>query len=496
MYRTRLRLGVSNPYDVLLDLLHILWVAAVSFNETGTFRQHVKRCKWPDAAVALQRRSSEQHAQVNHVLLVADPQLLDSQSYPGRNPWLVWLSQLMVDLNMRKSWRASLALHPDAVVFLGDMMDNGRMDQSDDEYERYFQRFRQVFRTDEPVPTQYIPGNHDVGLGASTRFSQDAAERYVSHFGPLNQLVELGDHTFVLIDAPGLVAEEGMRLRSGRSYSQWVDVSPTGVIAFIHSLAVHEDAKPRVLFTHIPLARPEDAPCGPLRERGTIHQGKGFGYQNTLAPHTTEFVLQHVRPSLVFSGDDHDYCDYTHTYGSSDVEDTPSTGTVQEITVKSFSMAMGIRQPGFQLLSVGTPPSNFTSSLATVPCLLPDQLGIYINVYVPLFVFSVALLLASNIHRVRTRGRYVNWVALPRWCQCLRVSVRFVLFGRRMTLRLPSISEQPCDGDDVELGGNRPSVGRGSTVRAGGALGGAVRDVVNVAWMPLLLFVGLAWWVF
>jgi len=70
----------------------------------------------------------------------------------------------MVDLNMRKSWRASLALHPDAVVLLGDMMDNGRMDQPDDEYERYFQRFRRVFRTDKPVPTHYIPGNHDVGL--------------------------------------------------------------------------------------------------------------------------------------------------------------------------------------------------------------------------------------------------------------------------------------------------------------------------------------------
>ena len=40
----------------------------------------------------------------------------------------------MVDLNMRKSWRAAQALHPNAVVFLGDMMDNGRMDYTADEY--------------------------------------------------------------------------------------------------------------------------------------------------------------------------------------------------------------------------------------------------------------------------------------------------------------------------------------------------------------------------
>ena len=44
------------------------------------------------------------------------------------------LSQFIVDLNIRKSWRATLRRRrPDAVVFLGDMMDNGRYDMSDDE---------------------------------------------------------------------------------------------------------------------------------------------------------------------------------------------------------------------------------------------------------------------------------------------------------------------------------------------------------------------------
>ena len=43
------------------------------------------------------------------------------------------LSQRMVDLNLRKSWWATLRLRPDMVIFLGDMMDNGRFDMSDDE---------------------------------------------------------------------------------------------------------------------------------------------------------------------------------------------------------------------------------------------------------------------------------------------------------------------------------------------------------------------------
>lgn len=44
------------------------------------------------------------------------------------------LSQVMTDLNMRKSWRAvHQRFRPDYVVFLGDMMDNGRLDMSHEE---------------------------------------------------------------------------------------------------------------------------------------------------------------------------------------------------------------------------------------------------------------------------------------------------------------------------------------------------------------------------
>ncbi|KZT67161.1 Metallo-dependent phosphatase [Daedalea quercina L-15889] len=492
------RLGVSHPYSALLNLLRVFWIGVVGHGEIWTFSQHVGRCRWPDTALYSEHDSSDSLLGIKHMLLVADPQILDEQSYPGRSPWLVWLTRLLVDLNMRKSWRAALALHPNAVVFLGDMMDNGRMDQSDDGYEEYFQRFRRIFRTSQQVPMYYISGNHDVGLGTSPRFSEHALGRYTSHFGLLNQIFEFGNHTFVLIDAPGLVAEEDMRHRSGYSYSHWADLSPNGVIAFVQSLGDREYAKARVLLTHIPLARPEGAPCGPLRERGTIRQGKGFGYQNTLAAATTEFILQRVQPSFVFSGDDHDYCTYTHTYDSSAADDAPSAGTVKEVTVKSFSMAMGIRQPGFQLLSIGAPPSRFAPSLATVPCLLPDQLGIYLNVYLPLFLFSVVLLLASNVHRVWTRDKYVSWVALPRWCQCQCLRAPWcMLFGRRVILRLP-LSERPYEDYDVELGneGSRRAVwGRSDARRGRGVLAGLSMDLMNTAWMPLVLFVGLAWWV-
>lgn len=68
-----------------------------------------------------------------HVLLIADPQILGDRSYPGRPPWLMWLSQQIVDFNMRKSWWAVKWLSPDMVIFLGDMMDGGRDAMSDAE---------------------------------------------------------------------------------------------------------------------------------------------------------------------------------------------------------------------------------------------------------------------------------------------------------------------------------------------------------------------------
>ena len=55
-----------------------------------------------------------------------------------------------------------------------------------------------------------------------------------------------------------------------------------------------------VLFTHIPLSRPDDINCGPLRERGTILPGIGLGYQNTLGKDATRFLLDNLRPSLIF----------------------------------------------------------------------------------------------------------------------------------------------------------------------------------------------------
>lgn len=90
------------------------------------------------------------------------------------------------------------------------------------------------------------------------------------------------------------------------------------------------------------------------------------------------------------SGDDHDYCEIQHL------------GGVREVTVKSFSMAMGIRKPGFQLLSI---PENGRDSAGTVDmlCLLPDQIGIYLDWYLPLVAVTLGVMIVDLLLMRKTR---------------------------------------------------------------------------------------------
>jgi hypothetical protein len=122
-----------------------------------------------------------------------------------------------------------------------------------------------------------------------------------------------------------------------------------------------------------------------LREsKHLITKGVGPGYQNLLGRDTSRFLLEAIKPELVFSGDDHDYCDIRHPSG------------VQEVTIKSFSSDAGIRRPGLQLLSL-VPPEPGQPSHANVPCFLSDQAGVYTRVYLPFALLTFAFLFFSNV---------------------------------------------------------------------------------------------------
>ncbi len=194
--------------------------------------------------------------------------------------------------------------------------------------------------------------------------------------------------------------------------------------------------------------------------------------------------------------------------------------SIPEITVKSFSIAMGIRHPGYQLLSLVPPsPGRGTPTVAHQPCLLPDQLGIYLNVYIPLVSLTLIVLLAANARRALARHSRPagDPVAIPlasptvddvdfdlpppsAWrAKAFRHSASYSWTGtfvfrgqvRRVTLSLPALFGAVARF--LWSGGGR---GGDSEARKRFGIGkGFVKDFVEAAWAPLALFLAIAWWV-
>ncbi|KXN85329.1 Cell division control protein 1 [Leucoagaricus sp. SymC.cos] len=380
------------PHRRVVNLLRLTWSVLALWYEYFTFRALGRSCPWPDhRTVGLKNVEGTSPA---HILIVTDPQILDHRSYPDRPAFLSYLTRLVVDLNLRKNWQAAIAKNPDVVIFLGDMMDNGRMDMSDAEYEEYYSRFKSIFRTKNQAPQYFIPGNHDIGLQSRPAFSRYALKRYATHFGPLNDRFSVANHTLVLFDAPDFVQEDYERAGQYESFAEWRPRIGRS-FEFVKKLHDERDSNPLVLFTHIPLYRPDGKSCGSFREKGTIRPGVGFGYQNTLGKHSTAYLLGQLRPTVVFSGDDHDYCEHIHQ--------SVISYPVREITVKSLSMAMNVQRPAFQLLSLFPEPywDDLHPTYADIPCLLPDQLGIYLNIYIPFLILSLFIVIVAAVTRTR-----------------------------------------------------------------------------------------------
>ncbi|KAI0915727.1 hypothetical protein AcV5_003567 [Taiwanofungus camphoratus] len=391
----------------LVHWLRLVWCLTVLWCEFGAFHLSLTSCQWPDNALSVQQSLSS-----THVLLIADPQIRFTPS--SQRTWTSVLRQFFYNLTLRKNWHFASRLHPDIVIFLGDMAAAGRLSRTEQDFQAYVQKFRGIFRMNSAVPVYFIPGSIDTGLNLDPAYSTQLRRWYFNHFGRANRQIPVQNTTFVLLDATSLVEEDYQRAWNGMDYDQWPS-SEGGVLQFVRALGEESRTGPLILFTHIPLYRPDSASCGSLREAGTISRGTGPGYQNMLGKKTTNFLLETLRPSLVFSADDRDYCEYTHVVPSRFADDAGERQgliDIREITVKSFSPASDIRWPGFHLLSIPPPPSSTPQSSASSasqlflhtysdrPCLLPNYLGVYTRLYLPLVIISALVLF---LEKLRTR---------------------------------------------------------------------------------------------
>jgi ethanolamine phosphate phosphodiesterase len=310
-----------------------------------------------------------------------------------------------------------------------------------------------------------LPGNHDLGFGKGVH--RAVRNRFNTYFGEGNRIDIIGNHTFVSVDSVSLSAldqrasaEEGVWestqefLDNAKTFKRraviqtlrhqrGLNPNPLYKHRVVETEGLAEDLLPNfesnvtefptVLLSHVPLFRAPGTPCGPLREhwppspppkgqneplendeRNAIAVRGGYQYQNVLSPEISKTITEKIGDiSYAFSGDDHDYCEVVHRGYPS------SGGGIREITVKSLSWAMGIRKPGFVMMSLwnpvdekGNPLDKSTSSgggIQTQLCLMPDQLSLFIR-YATLLVITIfvlacrALLISAGVLKSRVNS--------------------------------------------------------------------------------------------
>ncbi|KHJ32753.1 putative cell division control protein [Erysiphe necator] len=335
------------------------------------------------------------------------------------------------------------------------------------EYDRFGEIFYKFWNAGglNPEPGQRgrkiissLPGNHDLGFGDKIKIS--VRNRFQAYFGDVNRVDVIGNHTFVSIDSVSLSASgsdhqvtaitspvenflakvQALKRRSvmrelgymaGKDsliqYAHKIEDLATTNYTTLSSIdpGLGSAEFPTILLTHVPLYREPGTPCGPKREhwpptpppkgqhspvnpdeRNAISISRGYQYQNVLSPNDSIRLLSSVGNVVsVFSGDDHDYCEIEHS---------ADKNNVKEITIKSISWAMGIRHPGFLLLSMWNPvdesgrplhssqtASYVSASQASLTtqshlCLLPDQIGILIS-YFCFFIVTLLILSLRSI---------------------------------------------------------------------------------------------------
>ena len=116
---------------------------------------------------------------------------------------------------------------------------------------------------------------------------------------------------------------------------------------FVQRIAEQQYPHPYLLL-HMPLYRPNDLKCGPtrLKEGGHItYEAPEFNYtihRHVSSEKASNTLLQHLRPSYVFSGHTHTLCSYEHH-----VDDR----IIPEFTLPAFSWGMR-PDPSFGLVTL------------------------------------------------------------------------------------------------------------------------------------------------
>lgn len=342
----------------------ILWLLLINYYERIVVKRALNICQWS------QWENWPQGVESHKVALFADPQIMDNYSYPGR-PFLVnYITRVILDHYHSRNWKyVQQYLNPDTNFFLGDLFDGGR-NWEDDMWMEEYERFHKIFPQKPGKKTvSSLPGNHDIGFGDTV--VADSFQRFRTFFGETSSLHDVGNHTFVLLDT----------IAMSDTANENISAVP---YEFLKEYSNIEHPYPRILLTHVPLWRnSKEQTCGKMRESSKLFPiMKGLQYQTVIDQTISQNILTTVKPIHIFSGDDHDYCHIKHSYTNDGQMDH-----VDEITVKSCAMNMGISKPAIQLVSLfNDVEKNSGDTIRTQICYMPSP-------FKPIWMYIIAMII-------------------------------------------------------------------------------------------------------
>ena len=334
-----------------LSIISLIILCSVHYFERLKPYYTMKSCMWNKWETW-----NESNAKPYHSIIIGDPQLVDDFSYPDRSSLALFITKQLSDNYLHRNHIFySKYFKPDSIIFVGDLFDGGR-EWNDTQWLDEYHRFNKVFNPIDGIRQfRQVPGNHDVGFGNGISFEKYS--RFKGFFGNADEVITIGNHSLVLMDTVSLSCTEDERINK---------VSKEFLISFEDPNNPYHKL-PKILISHVPLYRfTELQTCDVHREsQKPFPVIRGKQYQTVIEYEISQRIINTIKPSLIFSGDDHDYCHIRHPYGKSfskepiDYEfkkDTiPGSHYCDEVTVKSSAMTGGISKPAIQLLSLWNP---------------------------------------------------------------------------------------------------------------------------------------------
>ncbi|PVU90386.1 hypothetical protein BB559_000490 [Furculomyces boomerangus] len=388
MLKTRIFRYNKKLFKNPIFYLKIYWIVLILYGEYFIFFRTLYNSQWPQLSGDIQKNDFA----INHIAIIADPQLVDRNSYKHTG-FRLFLEKMFTDNYVMKSFfNLKKIKKPDHYMFLGDLTDGGR-ELEDDEWETDLKRFHRIFHLNQYEKKRskilYAGGNHDYGSGNTIDVA--SYKRFVNRISDVNYSVEVGNYVLVVIDTIGYESNN-------------IDIS-SKTKSFIESVRKEYPEKSVLLFTHVPLWRPSGTYCGKLRQgrKKSINDGVGYQYSNLVGKNASEYILQTIKPEVVFSGDDHDNCEIAHLVNNK---------AIKEYTVGAFGWASGVPYPSVGLLSLFSSKNGNQNYSKFQPILLPNQLHTYLF-YISSFVFTFILLLLSSVYEVVESRKYSGNNVLP-----------------------------------------------------------------------------------